>query len=274
MSQMIFNPPVELQQDVKCFWILEEAQDVYNRNEIIPDSYADLIINCGTPLFLEAEYGVSLELPSAYLCRMQMRARRLRTLGPSQVIAVRLYPWAVPSLVDIEIAQTHLEYMALNSVWKRFANSIQRSLCRKEYAEAVACLQQFVLEQWVDIPRHVAPVRTAGQMLFAARGQMSMAALADHCFLSQSRFERQFKYFTGVTPKIYARLVRFEAACNALVVNPSYSLVDLALEFGYTDQAHLTHDFNVFTAHTPKVIAARAKAYTAQCHIDDFLQDS
>ncbi len=70
--------------------------------------------------------------------------------------------------------------------------------------------------------------------------------------LSLRQLERRFKAQVGMTPKYYQRLMRIRAAIAAIRQNPMVSLADLAVESGYSDQAHMTREFRQLAKMTPK----------------------
>jgi len=104
-------------------------------------------------------------------------------------------------------------------------------------------------------------IRTAGYLLHHSHGQIRMADLAAQSYLSSSQFERQFKHYMAISPKAYARIVRFGSVQAALLVNPSIRLADLADVYGYSDQAHLIREFKSFAHCTPRDFAATAPAF-------------
>ncbi|MBK9149664.1 MAG: AraC family transcriptional regulator [Saprospiraceae bacterium] len=83
----------------------------------------------------------------------------------------------------------------------------------------------------------------------------SVPELVANSFLSQRQFERNFKELTGFSAKTYLKIKRFERfiANASLIVNKSESkLIDIALDVGYYDQAHLNRHFKEFTGLNPK----------------------
>jgi len=54
-----------------------------------------------------------------------------------------------------------------------------------------------------------------------------------------------------VSPKLYARITRFEAALDSRARSSGKSWTDIAHAFGYYDQMHLIHDFERFSGETP-----------------------
>jgi AraC-like DNA-binding protein len=67
---------------------------------------------------------------------------------------------------------------------------------------------------------------------------------------SERHFAVQFREQFGLTPKAFARILRFHRAARALN-HPTATLADVALACGYYDQAHFTRDFRTFAGLAP-----------------------
>jgi transcriptional regulator GlxA family with amidase domain len=65
------------------------------------------------------------------------------------------------------------------------------------------------------------------------------------------QFERQFRRETGASPKVFARIARFQAALDAKLASPRRTWLDIAHAFGYHDQMHMIHDFEGLGHNTP-----------------------
>lgn len=72
---------------------------------------------------------------------------------------------------------------------------------------------------------------------------MRISALANDAGLSVRQFERDFLQQVGIRPKLYARIVRFEAALDSKARSFTKSWTNVAHQFGYYDQMHMVHDF-------------------------------
>jgi AraC-like DNA-binding protein len=75
--------------------------------------------------------------------------------------------------------------------------------------------------------------------------------LTNHISLSQRQIERHFKTWLGMTPKYYQRILRIKKAMNYLRTTPNADLADVALRFGFSDQAHMTREFRSIAKTTP-----------------------
>jgi AraC-like DNA-binding protein len=244
-------PAPQLQPDVKFIWSLEEDLETYNRDNINPDSYVELIINCGAPLYLQTNDGARIDLPRVFLNGLQRKPLRLRTTGLCQFVAMKMYPWAVNPLIDVQANHSAGSITALDSTWQNFGSTIAATVQHSGYEEAMYKLQQYACDVRNQPPHDLHAIRSATRQLYATSGQVRMDELAAQAALSASQFERRFKYLTGVTPKMMARLIRFQNIVYTMYLNPLRRASDLAQDFGYTDQAHFIHDFKAFASLTP-----------------------
>ena len=82
-------------------------------------------------------------------------------------------------------------------------------------------------------------------------GNVSLDWLASQTCLSPRQFYRQFVERHGVSPKLYARISRFENAMKLRNSQPNKDWLSIALDLGYYDYQHLVRDFKEFTTLTP-----------------------
>ncbi|WP_412495789.1 helix-turn-helix domain-containing protein [Shewanella chilikensis] len=75
--------------------------------------------------------------------------------------------------------------------------------------------------------------------------------------LGLRQIERHFQSWMGMTPKYYQRVIRVKEALEQLQLAPSTSLAELAADFGFADQAHMTREFRTLANITPKHYARR-----------------
>ena len=254
-----YEPDLRLRQDVKCIWTFEESQADHNRVPVLPDTNVEVIFNCGAPYGVRLDNGVIADLPRVFINGLQKKPVHLQVAGECQLVAVRLHGWAVRLLADLPTNPYALPVIPLDSLWQNFARTIEKVARCYGYQEAVARIQQYMIDMYCP-HEDIQPIRQASQKLHAAGGQLRLDDLAAQSNLSQRQFERRFKYWVGVSPKGYARLIRHEAAREWLFHNPNHDLVALAQNYGYTDQSHFTHEFTLFTGRTPSQYAAHVRA--------------
>jgi AraC-like DNA-binding protein len=100
-------------------------------------------------------------------------------------------------------------------------------------------------------------VAVAANALFATNGIDRVSVMAADSGLSTRQFERRFLAQVGVPPKLYARIIRFNAALDDKLRCPSRGWSRIANDRDYYDQMHLVHDCRAFTGESPARFLAR-----------------
>jgi AraC-like DNA-binding protein len=77
---------------------------------------------------------------------------------------------------------------------------------------------------------------------------------------------RRFDHDLGLSPKRYQRLVRFGRVIEHLRAPRRRQWCDVAATLGYSDQAHLIHEFRDFTGVTPTAFLADPASEQALRH--------
>jgi AraC-like DNA-binding protein len=88
-----------------------------------------------------------------------------------------------------------------------------------------------------------ADVAEAWRVIFATDGRVRVAKVADHVGCSRRYLSERFRQTTGLTPKLAARIARFEAARGWLTAARRPGLADIAARCGYADQSHLSREW-------------------------------
>ncbi|NIJ52977.1 helix-turn-helix domain-containing protein [Dyadobacter arcticus] len=92
---------------------------------------------------------------------------------------------------------------------------------------------------------------TVTKLMINSGGKVSVDWLADESCLSPKQFTRKFYERTGVNPKSYMRIIRFNNAVIMKNAYPERDWLQIAFDCGYFDYQHLVKDYKDFTKHTP-----------------------
>lgn len=75
--------------------------------------------------------------------------------------------------------------------------------------------------------------------------------MADEAGYSNKQFIQIFKNFTGVPPKIFQRIMRFNEAIALIREEKTVNWVQISSDSGYYDQAHFIKEFQSFSGFNP-----------------------
>ena len=121
---------------------------------------------------------------------------------------------------------------------------------RARVADAYLCAKRPALHS-------ISGITNAATRVLSSSGCVRVSDLAHHAGLGTRQFERRFRYEIGIPPKLYARIVRFEAALRRKAATPETRWTDIAHALGYHDQMHMVHDFNRLSGDSPTAIGSQ-----------------
>ncbi|HEX3457729.1 MAG TPA: helix-turn-helix domain-containing protein, partial [Candidatus Baltobacteraceae bacterium] len=179
--------------------------------------------------------------------------------GRCRVVGISLEPQGacaligapVRQLLDVTVDLRDTLGAASHELGTRCALAAQTSSWNPE-RNAVAVVSEAAqwalrrIERGLDVD---AVVHRAERIIRQQRGVVSVDALGTALGLSRPRFAQRFRERIGVTPKRFARMVRFHSALEMLGRSSSIALT--ASELAYYDQAHMHRDFEEFAGMTP-----------------------
>jgi AraC-like DNA-binding protein len=120
----------------------------------------------------------------------------------------------------------------------------------KSLDERISTANQFLLQR-VRTSRTQDGISVAARQILLGAGEGRIPAMAQGTGLSVRQFRRRFLEKIGMSPKLFARIARFESALDCMGRLPEQSWTDIAYRFGYYDQMHMVHEFAQFTGKTP-----------------------
>lgn len=112
--------------------------------------------------------------------------------------------------------------------------------------------QYFLAAHLKNMPgNNVKNINAAAMLIQNCRYSLNVRFLADRVNMSLRGLERHFMEQVGLSPKLLARVVRFNKVLQSKMVHPEKSWTDIAINYAYFDQMHLIKDFKTFTGQSP-----------------------
>ncbi len=168
------------------------------------------------------------------------------------VFQVQFQPGALFRLTGIpahELTNTFVDAEAVFSGEIRLVN--ERLSYTRHYTEMVTIVEDFLFYLVQKSKKPPRPIDRVSLFLLHNPGTARLDWLADQACLSQRQFYRQFVEREGISPKLYARIARFENVMKLKNAQPTKDWLSVALDLGYYDYQHLVRDFKEFTHLTP-----------------------
>ncbi|RYZ42429.1 MAG: AraC family transcriptional regulator [Myxococcaceae bacterium] len=186
--------------------------------------------------------------------------RKLIRSGQRTVTA-RLHLGSHEAVLGVPASALSGDVVALEDLWGAAATRrlFDQLGDTRDTADAAAILESTIAERLALADGRRARSRLA---LDAAERLTSanVNTVAVDLGVSERHLRRVFHETVGVSPKAYARLVRFHRALRSAREDPHDSWADIAADVGYYDQAHLIAEFRAITGLTPQGFLGELRA--------------
>ncbi|MBF6468503.1 AraC family transcriptional regulator [Nocardia beijingensis] len=129
---------------------------------------------------------------------------------------------------------------------------LEEQLCAGQtWSDRFDLLDAFLLDHANCAKSFLPEVGRAWAMLVESGGTIPIGQVAKSVSWSHKHLITRFTQQIGLSPKIAARIIRFDRARRSLREYPSTALHEVASTCGYADQSHLNRDFRKFSGITP-----------------------
>jgi len=175
----------------------------------------------------------------------------------SDYFGVRFYPGGGYKFKDVKIQEI------INNVYSftELLNAeglVEKIVTSDNFSDKVNLFthhyQQHLYKQNIDMN----PMTMKEFMLnkiMATNGQIRVGELAAATGYSERYVNSKFIEYFGIRPKVFCKIIRFQNVLNQLKFEnkglDSNSLIHVANDAGYFDQAHMYKDFSEFSSQTP-----------------------
>ncbi|HEX7829077.1 MAG TPA: helix-turn-helix transcriptional regulator [Thermoanaerobaculia bacterium] len=216
------RPTAALQPWVECFWTNRDDAAGPREHRVLPDGCADLVFD--------------LTSGESDVVGTMTRPLIITSDAPSDFFGIRFRPGRAAAFLRIPLADITDARVSLGDVLRNWPDDL-----------SIAGLEAELLRR-LD-PDRDRRVDYAVDRIVATGGAIRVEDVADEAGISRQHLARQFRHHVGVSPKMFARVMRFRRVVDALDVASDWA--DVAAKFGYYDQSHLIADFRELAGTTP-----------------------
>jgi len=183
---------------------------------------------------------------------MLTRYKELYADGKVRLFGVRLFPWGFRPFFQKEPRPFNDAMVSLAELLDEAAlRDLEGKLAHAELDEAVAHLEEFLLQRLTPSPEEDAPFLEILAALYQNPMEHDVSQAVAASGYSQRQFERKCREWTGLSPKRLHKISRFNLARLTLFANPRLDLHQCMTQYGYYDYSHFSKDFKLCLGITP-----------------------
>lgn len=255
-------PHPELAPFVQSVWIsaptAESGFAEPGREHVLPTGLMHLVFRLSGPavkVFRNAADVTGQALGHAVVGGARSAFYAKQVPKPSHAIGVQLLPGAAQALLGLPADELTDRHVRLEDLWGRNAVSMHEQLLAAGSPAEKLRTFEMLLSHRLAAARPHAPNPAMARALLQLRAGLSVRDVVAQSGYSHRHFIRVFAQTVGLNPKLYCRVDRFQKALRlmqpAAAAGPM-GLVTVAMDAGYSDQAHFTRDFREFSGVTPE----------------------
>lgn len=264
----VLPPAAELSGCVRCYFVVDSGPRPYLAEELlIPDGYSEIVFMLAAGFdrrrVLDAEKRTLVS--RSYL--IGGRSHSVITGGSERLrlVGVKLEPAFLRQIIKLPLSEFSDSTLELSALRLRMLLDLEHELEQAPTTPAIArTLDRFFLQQRQQVRGGDALVGQAARFIHQSRGHGRVQAWAGDLGVSERTLERRFSAWIGMSPKQYARIVRFHHAYRG-VLGAGVDRDRLEAHLGgYYDQSHFIREFRYFTGASPNALLnSRTSSSTA-----------
>ena len=271
-------PDSRLKQYVKCYYSYESDSSVAFEDTVFPSGCMEIIFNLGSGHWevasghrevasgrwevasgrLQTGAGDSYRTtPPIELWGQITQPLPIRSVGKNTMLGIRFLPHGAARFLSEKADQFNNHVVDYRDVAGKEVTALhQRLLETKTQQQRIALIEAFLknkLTEKENPARKLAIVDDVMQELRRQDVTDNIENIASRYGISARYLQKLFLQYTGLTPKLYSKIHRFQHSLR-LVTKKESPLTAIAYDCGYFDQSHFIREFKSFTGFTPSGI--------------------
>jgi AraC-like DNA-binding protein len=259
MQYRRYIPPPPLAAYVSCLWYSEGLQGTHTRERLLPNGESGIVFDLRQT---SRALTVSALDPSqrcedaiyapAVFCGARTDSFLLDTSEQERVAGIQFHAGGAFPFLGLPACEVANATFDLADIWP-----MRSAIIREQLLAAIDVDDMFsILEKMLIAMLQKGPL-LHGAVAFAARklsrptSTIRIQEVTDQIGISSRHFKELFRQQTGLTPKAFQRVRRFQHVLQTMRNRTAQQGADLAADCGYYDQAHFIHDFKHFSGLTP-----------------------
>lgn len=249
MNYQQIQPPDYLKSYVQHFWVLESNTLKIFRP--IPDGCPGLIFQPTEKGTFYDQHGK--QMPSLFLYGQTVQHREIHTNGYFSAMGIRFYPNGLKSIFGFDADELTDTCVDVNVVATKQNLFLAEQLANApSISHQIEQLSAYLLAQISKKrPQYDKTTQYVLNQMVESKGAVFLKELQQELNVTERSFERKFKRYVGISPKLFSRICRFQASLSQLRTSNYDKLSDIAFDNGYADQSHFIRVFREFAGTVP-----------------------
>lgn len=268
MKYAEYPPAKPLRHAINCFWFIEQDLEDTSSGDwdrTVPDGSLEFVLHLADPMVRKPLHGPPVAESRSILIGQMTEPYLIGARRPARMLGVRFFPHTGFLFLDGPVAACNDQSADLDSILSQSARlPVERIGNTDRIEDAIHIIESWCLQR---LREHSPSPRDryfsyACRTILRHRGALTIGSLVRELGISNRYLERLFLERSGISPKLFARIIRFQHALGFLSSRTPPGPSAIAHDTGYCDQSHFIREFRRFTGLTPREFAKERHPFT------------
>jgi len=247
-------PGQKLRPYIKGFYFYESDSGMAFDDIVFPSGNMEVIFNLGEGVWKTKKEGAFYTTPAIELWGQITRPLAIRSLGKNRMLGVRFYPHSAAYFFKEKMSEFNNEIIDGSDLFGASIKALRdRLLGSTDIDDRIRWIEDYLWTRLTLSDKKHSKIQFIGEIADHLRNpstQEKMKSISLHNHISTRYLTQLFTEYTGLAPKLYAKIHRFQYSLNLLQAHEQ-KLTGVAYDAGYFDQSHFIREFKSFTGITP-----------------------
>jgi AraC-like DNA-binding protein len=240
-----FQPSPTLAEHVLCLWVQTISPSSEFTQRVLPDCCVDILLMNGFPMVIGPwTEPFDADLPSG-----------------TTILGARCHPGLASSLLGMPVSELLNQSAPLCDLWNSRRTAAYARIAEQTTLFAQVSAMEVALLACVANAGSIDNMTREGIRWIARHPHEPVERLSRRLGLSSRQIQRRFAAAVGYGPKLFQSVFRFQRLLHeAHETGSRRTLADLATHAGYSDQSHMTREFQRFANCPPSSLLRSASS--------------
>jgi len=256
-------PGERLKPYIRCYYTFESDSNVELDDTVFPGGHMEIIFNLGEGVWKSSINQVFCPTPQVELWGKLTQPLPVKSVGKNMMLGIRFYAHSAACFLNEQVWEFNDQIADLRDLLGAPVRTLHAKLRETPHlSRRIELIEDFLISRLTLKERRLnnTHISMIGQII----KEMQKDDTPDHVEVIAHRYNISSRYlrklflqYTGVTPKLYNKIHRFQHSLQ-LVSESGSSLTSIAYDCGYADQSHFIRDFKSFTGFPPSAYSPNA----------------
>src|SRR5216684_941953 len=254
-------PSPALRPYIKGFYFYASDSKEPFDDVVFPSGNMEIIFNLGEGKWKVREDSAFCTTPAIEVWGQITKPLAIRSLGKNRMLGIRFFPHSAAYFFSENMAGFNNRIVDGADLLGGSIKSLhERLLGVADLPGRIALLEDYLLSHLDVSGKQHAKIKFIGEIAHLLQRNCyneKLTAVSMRNNISTRYLTQLFSQYTGLAPKLFSKIHRFQYSLNLLHANDQ-KLTSIAYDAGYFDQSHFIREFKSFTGVTPTSFSSQA----------------